>query len=84
MKSFLCFIEVFLQSDVLDVQGQAIRNALASHGHDDVKSVRVGKKIEIRLQGENKDAVTEEVKAMAKNLLVNEVIEDFRITVQPE
>lgn len=67
-------IYVTLKEEVLDPQGEAIRRALGTLGFDDIKTVRVGKLIEI--EGEQLDK--EQVDAMCRKLLSNAVIEDYR------
>jgi phosphoribosylformylglycinamidine synthase subunit PurS len=70
-------IKVTLKTGVLDPQGRAIQNALASMGLSGVNDVRQGKYIEVSL------AETDEVKAraaverMCKELLANTVIENY-------
>ena len=63
---------------VLDPQGQAIRRALNAHGHPSVSDVRQGKYFEIVVDGATS---TEEVETIARDVLANPVIEDFRIEV---
>ena len=49
-------VYVTLRRDVLDPQGEAVRRGLASLGHDEVSTVRVGKYIEIELGGDRAQA----------------------------
>lgn len=67
-------IYVTLKQEVLDPQGEAIGRALGSLGFEGIKSVRVGKLIEIEGDQLDKDSVD----AMCKKLLSNAVIEDYR------
>lgn len=64
---------ITLRPDILDVQGQTIQASLKSLGFKSVKSIRVGKLIEIESD--------EDVDAMTKALLVNPIIEDFKVEV---
>ena len=71
---------VRLKSEVLDPQGDAVRRALGKLGFEGVRSVRVGKLIEMELD----DAVAgTDVRAhlekIADEMLANPVIEDFEI-----
>lgn len=71
---------VRLKTEVLDPQGDAVRRALGSLGFDGVKSVRIGKLVEIELTGAaDGDTVKKKVAEMADAILVNPVIEDFEI-----
>jgi phosphoribosylformylglycinamidine synthase len=73
---------VRLKSEVLDPQGDAVRRALGKLGFEGVKSVRVGKLIELEL---DEAAAGSDVKArlakMADEMLANPVIEDFEIKI---
>ena len=71
-------VYVTLKQEVLDPQGDAVRRALGSLGFEDVKSVRVGKLIEIEVDAKDRDAARKELEQMCQKLLVNPVIEDFR------
>jgi phosphoribosylformylglycinamidine synthase len=64
---------VSLKSTVLDPQGQAIANALHSLGHSSIRDVRQGKVFEIEYDG------PAELEVIAREVLTNPVIEDFRI-----
>lgn len=69
-------VTVTLKNGVLDPQGCAIESALHGLGFDGVGTVRVGKIIELELAG---GTSREAVEAMARQLLANTVIENFRI-----
>ena len=72
-------IHVTLKKGVLDPQGKAIENALKTLGFDNVKSVRQGKFIEIDIDEKNRKKAEEIAEEMCKKLLVNLVIEDYKI-----
>jgi len=74
-------VYVTLKQEVLDPQGDAVRRGLSSLGFAGVKSARVGKFIEIELDGKDKATAEKELKAMCEKLLANPVIEDFRLEV---
>lgn len=69
-------VYVTLKEEVLDPQGEAVRRALDSLGFAGVKRVRVGKLIEIDIDGSGKDAETK-LRAMCEKLLANPIVEDF-------
>ena len=63
---------------VLDPQGETIRAALQGLGFRDVKAVRQGKHFELQLAPElNKEQAREQVERIAKEVLTNQVIEEF-------
>jgi phosphoribosylformylglycinamidine synthase len=71
---------VSLKPTVLDPQGQAIRKALNAHGHPIVKEVRQGKYFDLDVDGgSSPEQARTEVETIAKDVLANPVIEDYRI-----
>jgi len=70
---------VSLRSGILDPQGQTVLHALDSLGFTEVKSVRVGKLIELELATTDRAKAEADVKAMSERLLANPVIEDYRV-----
>jgi phosphoribosylformylglycinamidine synthase len=72
-------IHVSLKTGVLDPQGKAIGNALASLGFTGVGEVRQGKLIELNLDETDPAHARAEVEAMCRQLLANPVIEDYAI-----
>jgi phosphoribosylformylglycinamidine synthase subunit PurS len=72
-------VDVMLKPEILDPQGQAVARALPQLGVTGVNDVRIGKRIEIELDGEADDAALERVRAFADQLLANPVIEDYRV-----
>ena len=72
-------VTVTLKKDVLDPQGKVVENTLKNMGMDDLRNIRQGKHFEIEV-GEN-DLVKAEKKIdeMCKKLLVNLIIEDYKI-----
>ncbi|MGH9390131.1 MAG: phosphoribosylformylglycinamidine synthase subunit PurS [Vicinamibacteria bacterium] len=77
MKSLRARVTVLYKSGVLDPQGQAIKNSLASLGFPEVLSVRAGKLFEIELAERDRGKADAMVREMCKKLLANPVIEDF-------
>ncbi len=75
-------VYVRLKKEVLDPQGDAVKRALGRLGFDGVKDVRVGKLIEIELDGVTDAAqVRASLDKMSEEMLANPVIEDFEIRV---
>lgn len=72
-------IDVLLKEEILDPQGQALERALPSLGFTGVREVRVGKHIELEVE-EAPDLATR-IDEMARKLLANPVIEEYRVTV---
>ncbi|MBI3793534.1 MAG: phosphoribosylformylglycinamidine synthase subunit PurS [Nitrospinae bacterium] len=70
-------IIVTLKSGILDPQGKAVEHALHSLGFNGVRGVRIGKFIELELDGDN--AEKGRIDEMCKKLLANPVTEDYKI-----
>ena len=70
------------RQEVLDPQGDAVRQGLVSLGYDEVSDVRVGRYVELELAAPTVDAASERVTAMCRQLLANEVIEDFSFEIE--
>ena len=77
-------IYVTLKKAVLDPQGKAVLHALASMGYDEAKDVRVGKFIEVELNGSSKADEETRLNEMCEKLLSNPVMEDYRIEIESE
>lgn len=71
-------VYVTLKREVLDPQGDAVRRALGTQGFAGVRDVRIGKFVEIELEGADRASSERELAAMCEKLLANPVIEDFR------
>jgi phosphoribosylformylglycinamidine synthase PurS subunit len=75
-------VTVGLKPGVLDVQGKAVAGALKELGFANVQDARVGKRIEIELDGGMDRAAAEAaVKDMCEKLLANTVIESYRVEI---
>jgi len=74
-------IDVMLKEGVLDPQGKAIEHALGNLGFKGVGEVRVGKSIVFETQETDPAKATAAAEDMAKKILANLVIEDFRVTI---
>ena len=71
-------IHVTLKSGILDPQGRAIQQSLATLGFSSVNNVRVGKFLEVELEDTDQNQAELQLKAMCEKLLANTVIEDYR------
>jgi phosphoribosylformylglycinamidine synthase PurS subunit len=72
-------VHIRLKPGVLDPQGKAIGNALASLGFTGIDDVRQGKLIELDLTEADPIRARDQVEAMCRDLLANPVIEDYTI-----
>ena len=79
---YLAKINVTLRTSILDPQGKAVQHAIASLGMDEVKDVRMGKYVEMKIASDDR-AEAERITAEAcKKLLSNPVMENFNYTLE--
>ena len=69
-------VQVMPKQDLLDPQGKAVARALERSGHQAIKAVRIGKRIELHYATTPTDAQLQEAKEIAESFLSNGVIED--------
>ena len=74
-------VTVTLKKDVLDPQGKVIQQTLQNMGFDTLKSLRQGKYFEVELSENNEEETKKKVEDMCKKLLVNLIIEDYKINL---
>ncbi|TMF15677.1 MAG: phosphoribosylformylglycinamidine synthase subunit PurS [Chloroflexi bacterium] len=77
--------EVFvtLKPVVNDPAGLTIRGGLHALGFDSVTDVRAGKYLVLSLEESDATQARARIDAMARQLLANAVIEDYRIELEP-
>ena len=73
-------ITVTLKKDVLDPQGKVVQNTLNNLGMENLKSIRQGKYFEIEILEKESEIAIKKIDEMCKKLLVNLVIEDYKIS----
>ena len=73
-------VTVTLKKDVLDPQGKVVKNTLVNMGMTNLKSIRQGKHFEIEVDESDKANAERKVDEMCKKLLVNLIIEDYKIS----
>lgn len=74
---FKAIITVKLRPSILDPEGKAIEHALKSLEYSDLSRVRVGKLIELQVQGSDRAAAEAAVDEACRKLLANTVMEDY-------
>ncbi|MCE5323359.1 phosphoribosylformylglycinamidine synthase subunit PurS [bacterium] len=72
-------VYVTLKPALLDAQGKVVQGALENLGFDKVKSVRMGKFIEIEVDGNGN--LENDVEEMCKKLLANANTENYRFEI---
>ena len=75
-------VYVTLKPSVLDPQGKAIHHSVELLGFESVTDVRQGKYFEVQLaEGLSETQATEVATQIAKDVLANPVIEDYRVEI---
>ena len=72
-------VTVTLKKDVLDPQGKVVQNTLNNLGMKSLKSIRQGKFFEIEIDEKEQIEAEKKINEMCKKLLVNLIIEDYKI-----
>ena len=80
--SMKAYVYVSLKKSVLDPQGKTIQGALKKMGYKGLEEVRQGKYFELTLDGGlSRDEAHVEVERIARDVLTNPVIEEFRFSI---
>ena len=74
-------VTVTLKKDVLDPQGKVVQNTLVNMGMNSLKNVRQGKHFEIEIEEKDQKLAEKKIEEMCKKLLVNLIIEDYKINI---
>jgi phosphoribosylformylglycinamidine synthase len=75
-------VYVTLKPSVLDPQGKAIKHSVELLGYRSINDIRQGKYFEIALDGAVTEAdARDEATRMAREVLSNPIIEDFRVEI---
>lgn len=77
-RSMKAKVIVMPKRSILDPQGVAVRDAMRHHGLPGAQSARVGKMIELEVDG----ATEAQLHEIARDLLSNPVVEDYELVVE--
>jgi len=81
--SMKAYVYVSLKKSVLDPQGKTIQGALKKMGYKGLGDVRQGKYFELSLDGGlSRDEAQTEVERIAREVLTNPVIEEYRYSLE--
>ena len=75
-------VYVSLKPGVLDPQGKAIQHSVELLGFSGLSDVRQGKYFEIALDGLDQSHAKESVERMAREVLSNPIIEEYRVDIE--
>ena len=74
-------VTVTLKKDVLDPQGKVVQNTLLNLGMSNLKNIRQGNFFEIEIDETDQIIAEKKVEEMCQKLLVNLIIEDYKINI---
>ena len=74
-------VNISLKEGVLDPEGQAIKTSLSNLGFENLNDVRTGKQIILNFENLEENEAVLEAKKMCEDLLVNTVIEKYKINI---
>lgn len=81
MPGMKAHVWVMPKSTVLDPQGQTIHHALSSLGYSQIQDVRQGKFFVLQLNGSSQEEAKKQIEKIAREVLTNPVIEEFRYEI---
>ena len=74
-------VNISLKEGVLDPEGQAIKTSLSNLGFENLNGVRTGKQIILDFEKLEENEAVLKAKKMCEDLLVNTVIEKYKINI---
>jgi len=75
-------VVITLKKTIMDAQGQTVEKALHNLGYEGVHNLRMGKYIEMEVNGAPKERLASQLDEMCRKLLANPIIEDFRVEIE--
>ena len=82
MDNFEVKVFIRLRPSVLDPAGEAIKSASSKLGVQGITSLRIGKMIEVKIEGNQEEDVKEKIDLLCDRLFANTVIEDYEYTIK--
>ena len=82
MDQFLVKVFIRLRPSVLDPAGEATKSASNKLGVEGIKSLRIGKMIEVKIESETEKDVREKIDLLCDRLFANTVIEDYEYSIE--
>lgn len=78
---YRAIVDVLLKRSIHDPQGRAVEATLRRLGHANVSNVRIGKRIELVMEGSRAE-VEGQLDAISRSVLSNPVMEEFEYTLE--
>lgn len=77
-------VYVTLKKEIADPQGLAVKNALAAMGFTNVNKVRIGKILDLEVEGNGEGATVQALEEMCRSLLANTVMEEYSFEIMDD
>lgn len=78
---FIAEVKIELKKGMVDPEGNTAKKALTLLGYDNVLDVKSAKYFTLRINGSDKDEISNQVDSMCQRLLANPVVHNYTITV---
>jgi phosphoribosylformylglycinamidine synthase len=75
-------IYITLKKTIMDAQGQTVQRGLHNLGYTEVQNLRIGKYLEMELDGGDPAKLKTRVEEMCAKLLANPIVEDSRVEIE--
>ncbi len=75
-------VYITLKETIADPQGLTVKHALESLGYKEIRDVRIGKLVAIKLDIDDKEEAQKRIAEMCKKLLANPIIEDYSFQIK--
>ena len=82
MDQFEVKVFIRLRPSVLDPAGEAIKSASSKLGIEGIQSLRIGKLIEVKIEGNEENDVREKIELLCDRLFANTVIENYEYSLK--
>jgi phosphoribosylformylglycinamidine synthase PurS subunit len=79
---FKAEIDVMPLDALLDPQGKAVSNSMATIGLSEIDGVRIGRHVRLFVEAPSLEVANEKVEEACKKLLANQIMESYHFTVQ--
>ena len=77
-------VNVTLRESILDPKGKASHHALQNLGLNEIENVRIGKLIKLDINVESAERAQKIAEDACNQLLANEVMEDYTVTIEEQ
>ncbi len=81
LNNYHAEVAVLLKDTVNDPQGITATRLLSSIGFEGIRSIRIGKMVQVDLVAKNEDEAYKLVTEMCERMFANPVIEQYRIEI---